>query len=90
MDKEKRSSDYSMMLEKIRCEQSIEECDERGCSYSDHYPQCQTPVMHHQVLKNHWEGDSNVMAGPSGNNAAKHVNVKLEQWYSSPDTSNSD
>lgn len=67
--------DYSVMLERIRYNRSIEECDERGCSYSDHYPQSQTPVAPSQNCE---------CAGPSGN---KSHNVKIEQWYPSAESS---
>lgn len=67
--------DYSVMLERMRFKRSIEECDERGCSYSDHYPQTHTPVAPIQACE---------CAGPSGN---KSPDVKIEKWYSSADSS---
>lgn len=67
------SLDYSGVLQKIRFKRSIEECEESGCSYSDHY--------HHDAAAAKVERDSVTpdyldRAGPSGSRA---VQVKTEQ-----------
>lgn len=79
----KSTLDYSKMLEKMIFKRSIEECDERGCSYSDHYPQSHTPVVH-RVLDTQ---ECNNCPGPSGNNSS---DVKVEQWFSSSESYTSD
>lgn len=75
--KERESSPESpKALDRERYSRSIEECDEKGCSLSDHCPQYVPSVLSKVVKKN---GDYHNGAGPSG--ARNNVKIKVERVW---------
>lgn len=78
-------TNYIGMLERMRSDRTIEECEESNCGYSDHYPETSTSftqkVMDNQTIK-----EENHTACPGPSCSRKVFKIELKKYhYSSSD-----